>query len=135
MHTIHNLVNWEVIKRGPQRVKRDCVIGHISKRENGNWMRNVALLRDRSIWNPAWLDKLGVNWISCDLWAWSIKQNLRESGISRPSWGSLKQTRILGQKTNQSSIFFHYINQVICIRNILLCNPNTNIRLQNMNFI
>ena len=39
--------------RGPPRGKRDGVIGHISERENGNWMEIIALLRNRSIWHPA----------------------------------------------------------------------------------
>ena len=34
---------------GVPKGKRDGVIGHISKRENGNWMGKLALLRDRSI--------------------------------------------------------------------------------------
>ena len=31
---------------GPARGKRDGVIRHISKRENGNWMKNITLFRD-----------------------------------------------------------------------------------------
>ena len=46
---------------GAQRGKRDGVIGHISERKNGNLMKIIALLRDKSIWHPACLDKLGVN--------------------------------------------------------------------------
>ena len=37
----------------PLRRKRDGVIGHISKRENRNWMIKISLLPDRSIWHPA----------------------------------------------------------------------------------
>ena len=46
--TVENFLN-----KGPPRGKRDDVIGHISKRENGNWMERIALLRDRSIYHPA----------------------------------------------------------------------------------
>ena len=41
------------IVEGAPRGKRDGVIGHISERESRNWMKIVALLRDRSIWHPA----------------------------------------------------------------------------------
>ena len=34
---------------GPPRGKRDGVIGHISVRENGNWMKKIAILGDRSV--------------------------------------------------------------------------------------
>ena len=37
---------------GPPRVKRDGVIAYVSKRENGNWIKNCFLLRDRT-WSPA----------------------------------------------------------------------------------
>ena len=37
------------------------VISHISKLENRNRMKKIALLRDRSIWHSAWLGHLGVN--------------------------------------------------------------------------
>ena len=33
--------------------KRDGVIGHISERENVNWMKIIALLRDGSILHAA----------------------------------------------------------------------------------
>ena len=46
---------------GPARGKRDGVIRHISKRENGNWMKKIALLLDISIWHLVKLGKLGVN--------------------------------------------------------------------------
>ena len=36
---------WTSCKGSP-RVKRDSVIGHISKHENGKWMKNIALSRD-----------------------------------------------------------------------------------------
>jgi hypothetical protein len=37
----------------PPKGKRDGVIQHILERENVNWMKKVALLRDRSICHPA----------------------------------------------------------------------------------
>ena len=39
---------------GPPRGKRDSVIRHILERENGNWMKRIALFRNRSIHHPAW---------------------------------------------------------------------------------
>ena len=44
---------WMIL--GPPSGKRDGVIEHTSKRENVNWIRKIALLRDKSIWH------LGVN--------------------------------------------------------------------------
>ena len=44
----------------PPRRKRDGGIEHISERENGNWMKMIALLRDKSIWHPACLVKTGL---------------------------------------------------------------------------
>ena len=42
----------DILYMGPPRGKRDGVIGHISERENGNWMKIIELLRDKSIWHP-----------------------------------------------------------------------------------
>ena len=47
--------------KGALRAKHDSVNGHISKRENVNWMEKIALFRDKSICHLAWLGKLGVN--------------------------------------------------------------------------
>ena len=44
---------FENEKNGTQRGKRDVVIRHISKRENGNRMGKIALLRERLILHPA----------------------------------------------------------------------------------
>ena len=49
------------VMQASQRGERDGVIG--------NRMKIIALLRDRSIWHPAWLGKLGVNMISGNFWA------------------------------------------------------------------
>ena len=37
----------------PKGKTRWRCIGHILMRENGSWIRKIALLRDRSIWHPA----------------------------------------------------------------------------------
>ena len=60
-------------------VKRDGVIEHTSKHENGNWMKNIALLRDRSIWYPAWSGKLGIKLDFMKFWAWFTQKTLRET--------------------------------------------------------
>ena len=73
-------------RRGPPRGKRDGVIGHISRRENVNWMWKLALLRERSTWRSAWLDKLGVNMNFRQFLGVICAKILRESGISRPPW-------------------------------------------------
>ena len=49
------------IDMSPSRGKRDCVIGHILKRENGHWLKKIAFLCHRFVWHPAWLGKVGVN--------------------------------------------------------------------------
>ena len=66
----------------------DGVIGHISERQNGYWMKTMALLRDRSIWHPAPLDKLDVNMNLGQFLCVICMKNLCESGISSPPWGA-----------------------------------------------
>ena len=46
-------MNYMMSSSGGTRGKRDGVIGQISERENGHWMKIIALLRDKSIWHPA----------------------------------------------------------------------------------
>ena len=67
---------------GPPRGKRDCVIRHILERENGNWMKIIAWLREKSIWHPAWSAKLGVKMNFRQFLGVICAKNLRESGIS-----------------------------------------------------
>ena len=71
---------------GPPRGKRDGVIRHFSERENGNWMGKFALLRDRSIWDPAWFGKLVMNMNFRQFLDVICEKNLRKSRISSPSW-------------------------------------------------
>ena len=66
---------------GPPRGERDCVIGPISERENGNWMNIIASLRDKSIWNPAWLGTIGVNVNFRQFLGVICVRNLRETGF------------------------------------------------------
>ena len=72
---------------GPPRGKPDGVIGHISKLENGNWMKKFASLRDISIWHPARLDKLEINMDFRQFLGVIGAKSLRESGISSLPWG------------------------------------------------
>ena len=72
---------------GPPRGKRDGVIQHILERENGNWMKIIASLRDKSIWYPAWLGKVGVNMNSRQFLGVLCAKNLRESRISTSRLG------------------------------------------------
>ena len=73
--------------RVPPRGKSDGVIGHVSERENGNWMKTIALLHDKSIWHPSWLGELGVNMNFRQFLGVICAKNQRESGISSPPWG------------------------------------------------
>ena len=77
-----------ICRRGPPRGKRDGVIWHILERENVNWVKIMAWLREKSIWHPAWLGKLGVNMNFRQFLSVICAKNLRESGISSPSWGA-----------------------------------------------
>ena len=46
----------------------------------------IALLRDKSMWHPAWLRKLGVNMNFGQFLGVICVKNLRESGISSFPW-------------------------------------------------
>ena len=104
--------------KGAPRAKHDCVNGHISKRENVNWMEKIALFRDRSICHPAWLGKLGVN---MNFRQFLVVIYVRESGILSPPWeapltfgnGSLRKFR--GHNTN---ILLRPTNWYFCLSEI-----------------
>ena len=59
----------------PPKGKRDGVIRHHSKRENGNLDGKVALLRDRLIRHPLGVCKLEVNVNFRHLWTWIVRKN------------------------------------------------------------
>lgn len=58
----------------PPRGKRDGVIEHISRRESGNGMGKLALMREKSMWHPPWLSKLGMNANLRHLGAWFVRK-------------------------------------------------------------
>ena len=76
------LTRTKSIRSFPREKPDDVIMGHFSKRENGNWMENLALLHDRSIWYLAWLGKPGVNVDFRHIWAWFMQKNLRERGLA-----------------------------------------------------
>ena len=59
----------------PPKGRRDGVIRHQSKRENGNLGEKIALLRDRLIRHPLGLCKLVVNVNFRHLWTWFVRKN------------------------------------------------------------
>ena len=93
----------KIITVGPPRGKRDGVIWHISRRESGNWMEKMAWMRERSIWHPAWLSKLGMNanFRHFEAWFMIYAKNMRESGISTSPWGA---------PTVTSALTSHFVN-------------------------
>ena len=108
----------------PSRGKRDGVIGHILKRENGNRVKKLALLHDRSIWHLTWLDKLGVNIDFRHFCGWFVQKTWVKAGIwvligllllyilNQVMWGNVKSGDLLTifERGLKMKRFFHARN-------------------------
>ena len=82
--------NWKIfsnIKGAPQGKSVIALLDLISERKDGNCMKIIALLRDLSIWHPAWLGKLGVKMNFRQFLGVIYAKNLRESGFPSPPLG------------------------------------------------
>ena len=115
---------WMIsVKGGPSRGKRVGVIRHISERENMNWMKKIALLREWSFWHPAWSSKLGMKINFRQFMSVISAKNLRESGIWRPPRGPYK---IPFRDQSHFSIY-----RVSNLRIQRMCRPLFRVRVDN----
>ena len=110
--------NKESIWRGSPRGKRDGVIGHISRRENVNWMWKLASLRDRSIWHPVWLGKLGVNLNCRHFLAWLVRKTYVKAGF-RASLGKPLEANVVKEEIIEN---FRVFQSAVCICSTCICN-------------
>ena len=138
--------------RAPPRGKRDGVIGHISERENGNWMKKCVLRDqgscelpwcDRSIWHPAWWVYLSYTWISGNflvwfarktclkvLWLWR-KRDFKQRTYNSPLGGPIKSRRCFARKKRECDIYKNVQNMIFILLNrfsdCLACSEFTKI--------